>query len=104
MMRQMLYGMRFMEKNRKSSKMIDINKHKDIDEYVSKLTNIINNKIKLTNIMSVRIDRVMCNIKNKTNMVNEKIHEASEMDNDTLHLIDDNLNQIMTYLRKRFTK
>ena len=54
--------------------------------------------------MSVKIDRVMCNIKNKTNMVNEKIHKASEMDNNTLHLIDDNLNQIMTYLRKRLTK
>ena len=32
-------------KNRKSSKMININKHKDIDEYVSNLTDIINNKI-----------------------------------------------------------
>ena len=91
-------------KNRKSSKMINIDKHKDIDGYSSKLTYIINNKIKLTNIMSMRIDRVMCNIRNKSNMVNEKIHKVSEMDNDTLHLIDDNLNEIITYLRKRLTK
>ena len=80
-------------KNRKSSKMINIDKHKDINGYVSKLTDIINNKIKLTNVMSMRIGRVMCNIKNKTNMVNEKIHKASEMDND-------NLNEIITYLIK----
>ena len=91
-------------KNRKSSKMINIDKHKDIDGYVSKLTDIINNKIKLTNVMSMRIGRVMCNIKNKTNMVNEKIHKASEMNNDTLHLIDDNLNEIITYFIKEFKK
>ena len=52
------------------------------------------------NIISKRIGNVMCSIKNKTNMVNEKIHKASEIDNDTLHLIDDNLNEIITYLRK----
>ena len=80
-------------KNRKSSKMVNIDKHKGIDGYVSKSTDIINNKIKLTNVMSMRIGRVMCNIKNKTNMVNEKIHKASEMDND-------NLNEIITYLIK----
>ena len=31
-------------KNRKSSKIINIDKHKDIDGYVSKLTAIMNNK------------------------------------------------------------
>ena len=92
-------------KKRKSPKMINIDKHKNIDGYVSKLTVIINDKIKLMNIIiSKRIDRVMCNVKNKTNMVNEKIHKASEMDNDTLHLIDDNLNEIITYLRERLKK
>ena len=91
-------------KNRKSSKMINIDKHKDINGYVSKLTDIINNKIKLTNVMSMRIGRVMCNIKNKTNMVNEKIHKVSEIDNDTLHLIDDTLDEIITYLIKGLKK
>ena len=85
--------------------MINLDKHKNIDGYVSKLTVIINDKIKLMKIISMRtIDRIMCNIKNKTNMVNEKIHKASEIDNDTLHLIDDNLNEIITYLRERFKK
>ena len=73
--------------------MINIDKHKNIDGYVSKLTVIINDKIKLVRTISMRaIDRIMCDIKNKTNMVNEKIHKASEIDNDTLHLIDDHLN------------
>ena len=80
-------------KNRKSSKMVNIDKHKGIDGYVSKLTDIINNKVKLMNVMSMRIGHVICNIKNKTNVVNEKIHKASEMDNN-------NLNEIITYLIK----
>ena len=50
-------------KNRKNSEMINIDKHKDIG-YVSKLTDIINNKIELTNRMSMRIDRIMREMKN----------------------------------------
>ena len=91
-------------KNRKSSKIINIDTHKDIDGSVSKLTIIINNKLKLLNVMSMGIGRVMCNIKNKTNTVNEKIRKASVMDNDTLYLIDDNLNEIITYLIKGLKK
>ena len=37
-------------------------------------------------------------------MVNEKIHNASGMDNDTLHLIDDDLNEIITYLIKELKR
>ena len=91
-------------KNRKSSKILNIDTHKDIDGYVSKLTIIINNKLKLLNVMNMGIGRVMCNIKNKTNTVNEKIRKASVMDNDTLYLIDDNLNEIITYLIKGLKK
>ena len=54
--------------------------------------------------MNMGIGRVMCNIKNKTNTVNEKIRKASVMDNDTLYLIDDNLNEIITYLIKGLKK
>ena len=79
-------------KNRKMSKMNNIDKHKDI-KYVSKLTNIIKYKIRLTKIISMQIDCGMCNIKNKTNMVKEKINKASEMDND-------HLNEIIIYLKK----
>ena len=84
-------------KERKSPKMINIDKHKIIDGYVSKLKVIINNKIKLERTIIMRsIDSIMCDIKNKTIMVNEKIHKASETGNDTLHLIDHNINEIMT--------
>ena len=91
-------------KNRKSSKILNIDTHKDIDGYVSKLTIIINNKLKLLNVMNMGIGRVMCNIKNKTNTVNEKIRKASVMDIDTLNFIDDNLNEIITYLIKGLKK
>ena len=48
--------------------------------------------------IDMKITRTMCNVKNKTNMVNEIMHKASVMDNDTLHLIDNNLDEIITYL------
>ena len=43
-----MYGLRFMEKKKGPKNDIDINidKCKDIDGYVNKLTDIINNKIK----------------------------------------------------------
>ena len=58
--------------NRISPEKIKIDKHKDIDGYVSKLTDVINNKIELVNRMSGVIDDVMCEIKNETNMIDEK--------------------------------
>ena len=87
-------------KNRINPEKIKIDKHKDIDGYVSKLTDVINNKIELVNRMCESIDHVMSEIKNETNMIDEKIYKASEMDNDTLHWIDDRLNNIMTQSRK----
>ena len=95
---------KFYGKNRITPKMIKIDKHKDIDGYVSKLTDVINNKIELLNRMDEAIDHVMSEIKNKTNMIDEKIHNVSEIDNDTLHLIDDKLNEIITQSRKKLSK
>ena len=46
------------------------------------------------------IDQVMGEIKNETNMIDEKIHKVSEMDNDTLHWRNNKLNNIITKLRK----
>ena len=82
--------------NRICPEEIKIDKHKDIDGYVSKLTAVINNKIELVNKMGGVIDHVMSEIKNETNMIDEKIHKVSEMDNDTLHLIGNKLNEIIT--------
>ena len=90
--------------NRICPEEIKIDKHKDIDGYVSKLTDVINNKIELVNKMGGVIDHVMSEIKNETNMIDEKIHKVSEMDNDTLHLIDDKLNKIITPSIKKLRK
>ena len=54
--------------------------------------------------INMKITRTMCNIKNKTNMVNEIILKASVIDNDTLHLIDDDLDEIITYLNTGLKK
>ena len=54
--------------------------------------------------MGGAIDHVMSEIKNETNISDEKIHKVSEMDNDTLHLIDDKLNEIITQSRKKLSK
>ena len=74
---------------------INIDKHKDIDGYVSKLTDVISNKVELVNRMCGAIDHVMSQIKNETNMIDEKIHNVSEMDNDTLYLINGKLKEII---------
>ena len=47
---------------------------------------------------------VMSRIKNETNMIDEKIHKVSEMDNDTQHLINDKLKEIMKQSRKNLEK
>ena len=46
------------------------------------------------------LDHVICEVDNETNTTDEIIHKASEMDNDTLHLINDKLNEIITQARK----
>ena len=43
----------------------------------------------------------MSEINNETNMIDEKIHKVCEMYNDTLHWIDDGLNEIMTRSRNK---
>ena len=72
-----------------------IDKHKNIDKYVSKLSLIIKDKIKLVKVISmVRIDRIMLFIENKANEFNKK------MDNDTLCLIDETIAYLIKMLRK----
>ena len=72
-----------------------IDKYKDIDEYMSKLTNLINNKMELLKRICEAIDHAMSEIKNETNVIDEKIHKLSEMDNDTLHWINDRLKEFI---------
>ena len=68
------------------------------------MADVTNNKIELVNRMGGVIDRVMSDVKNETNVIDEKIHKVSEMDNDTLHLIDDKLNTIITPSIKKLRK
>ena len=83
---------------------IKIGKHKDIDGYVSKLTDVINNKIELVNRMGGALDHVMSEIKNETNMIDEKIHKLSEMDNDILLWINDRLKNFINQSGRNLRK
>ena len=47
------------------------------------------------------LDHVICEINNETSMTDEIIYNASVMDNDTLHLINDKLNEIIRQARKK---
>ena len=96
-----VWKMLYENKNRINPEKILIDKHKDIERYVSKFTDLINHRIELVNDMCETIDHVMSEINNETNMIDEKIHKVCEMDNDTLHWIDDKLNEIMTRSRKK---
>ena len=80
--------------------MIHIDKHKGIDRYVSELTDLINRRIEQVNRLCKELDQVMSEIKNERDKTDEKIHKVSEMDNDTLHWIDDKLNNIMNRSRR----
>ena len=90
--------------NRICPEEIKIDKHKDIDGYVSKLTAVINNKIELMNKMGGVIDHVMSEIKNETNMIDEKIHKLSEMDNDILLWINDRLEEFINQSGRNLRK
>ena len=50
------------------------------------------------------IDHIISEIKNETNMIDEKIYKVSEMDNDTSHLINDKLKEIMIKLKQNLKK
>ena len=88
-------------KSRINPETIEIDKDKDIDGYVSELTDLINHKIGQVNRMCEELDQVMGEIKNEIDKIDEKIHQVSEVDNETLHWIDDKLNNIMTSSTKK---
>ena len=65
------------------------------------MTDVINNKIKLIDKIGETIDNARCVINNETNMINEIIHRATVMDNDTLYLTDDKPDKIITQTRQK---
>ena len=50
------------------------------------------------------IDHAMSEIKNETNMVDEKIHKLGEVDNDTLHWINDELKKFIDQSERNLRK
>ena len=62
---------------------------------------MISNEIQLINKIGETINHIRYEINNKTNMVNEIIHKASVMGNDSLHLIVDKLDHIIRQTRKK---
>ena len=92
------------KKNRTRSNKINIDKYKDIDGYVSKFNDVINNEIELLNRVGDLIDHIISWIKNETNMIDEKIYKVSEIDNDTLHFINNKVEEIMSQLKQNLKK
>ena len=84
--------------------MINIDKNKYIDGYVSKLNDMINNKIELLNRVCDLKDHIISDIKSKTNMIDEMKYKAYEKGIDNLHLINCKLREIMVQLKQNFKK
>ena len=72
------------DKNREKHERINIDKYKDIDGYVSKYTNIVNDKLELVNRIGEILDCAMIEVQNEVDMINEVKQKESEIDIETL--------------------
>ena len=81
-------------KNRDKHEKINIGKDKDIDGYVSKYINIVNDKLELVNRIRELLDSTMIDIQNEIGMINE-VKQASEIDIYTLKLMHNTLTKIL---------
>ena len=61
----------FYDKNREKHERINIGKYKDIDGYVSKYTNIVNDKLELVNRIGEILDCAMIEVQNEVDMINK---------------------------------
>ena len=82
-------------KNREKNERINIDKYKDIDGYVSKYTNIVNDKLELVNRIGEILDCAMIEVQNEVDMINEVKQKESETDNETLKLMHQALAKIL---------
>ena len=80
-------------KNREKHEKINVDKDKDIDGYVSKYTNIVNDKLELLNRIGELLDSTMTDVQNELGMINE-VRQANEIDTDTLKLMYNTLAKI----------
>ena len=82
-------------KNREKRERIYIDKYKDIDGYVSKYTNIVNDKLELVKRIGEILDCPMIEVQNEVDMVNEVKQKESEIDIETLKLMHQALAKIL---------
>ena len=75
-----LYG-----KNREKHERINIDKYKDIDGYVSKYTNIVNDKLELVNRIWEILDCAMIEVQNEVDLIIEVKQKEGEIDIETLN-------------------
>ena len=79
-------------------------KHKDIDGYVSKLTDVMNNKIEWMNRIGREIGNAMNEVMNEAKEIDGMRHKMRDMDIDTLQSIDDKLTEILKKSIKNLRK
>ena len=90
--------------NKISPEKIMIDTDKDIDEYVSKLADVIKNKIEWMNRIGREIDNAMSEIMNETKEIDGMRHKMREIDIDILQPIDDKLTEILKKSIKNLRK
>ena len=82
-------------KNREKNERINIDKYKDIDGYVSKYTNIVNDKLELVNRIGEILDCAMIEVLKEVDIINEVKQKESEIDIETLKLMHEALEKIL---------
>ena len=95
----MLYGVKFTREIKKIIKKIDTNKIKNVDTFIHKLINVINNKKQLIRtLVIVKLDRIISDIKIKSGIGN--VYNFN--DRDKLLMIYNDLDKyIKNHLKKR---
>ena len=83
----------FYDKSREKHEKINIDKDKDIDEHVSKYTNIVNDKLELVKRIGELFDSAMIEVQNEAGMINDA-EQASDIYIDTLKLVNNTLAKI----------
>ena len=84
----------FYDKSREKHEKINIDKDKDIDEYVSKYTNIVNDNLELVKRIGELLDSAMIEVQNEAGMINDA-KQASDIYIDTLKLVNNTLAKIL---------
>ena len=93
----MLHGVKFMRRIKKGIKKIDVNKIKNVDDFIHQLKKIINNKIVLlkTSVI-VKLNLIIINIKEKSKI--DDVYNDNDIDKPLM--INNDLDKYMKNLKK----